>query len=64
MALDLWINLYQSKKHIPQKSVFSTACFKCEKKLPYGKNFFLHTKIFGLNTFWIALHMIYMDNFN
>ena len=34
-----------------------------KKKLPYG-SFFLHTKIFGHNTFCIALHMINMDNFN
>ena len=35
----------------------------CKKKVPYG-NFFLHAKIFGLNTFCIALHAINMDNFN
>ena len=35
----MWINLYQSKKPIPQKSVFSTASFESEKKLPNGMYF-------------------------
>ena len=60
---DLRINWYQSEKHIPQKSVFSPAGFQSEKKLPYG-SFFLRTKTFGHNTFWIALHAMKMDNFN
>ena len=34
MILDLWINRYQSKKPTPSKSVFSTARFQSEKKLP------------------------------
>ena len=37
--------------------------FLCEKNLPYG-SFFLRTKIFGHNTFCIALHVIKMDNIN
>ena len=41
MLLNLWINWYQSKKPIPKKSVFSTARFQGEKKLPYGGVFLL-----------------------
>ena len=39
MLLDLLTNWYQSKKPIPQKLVFYTARFQCEKKLPYGEIF-------------------------
>ena len=52
MIIDLWINWYRGKKPIPQKSVFSTACFQSEKKLPYVI-FFLQGVI-----------IINMDNFN
>ena len=41
--------------------IFSTHR-KSEKKLPYG-TFFSHAEIYGLNTFWIALQTIIMDNF-
>ena len=34
-----------------------------KKKLPYG-SFFLRTKTFSHNTFWIAVHVMKMDNFN
>ena len=63
MIIDLWINWYRDKKPIPQKSVFSTAYFQSEKNLQFG-SFFLRTTTFGHNTFWIALHVIKMDNFN
>ena len=59
----MWINWYQNKKPIPQKSVFFTAHFQSEKKLSSG-SFFLRTKTFGHNTFCIALHVIKMDSFN
>ena len=41
MTLDVWISFYQSKKPIPQKSIFSTARFQSEKNLPYGSVFLL-----------------------
>ena len=41
--------------------IFSTHS-KSKKTLPH-KSFFLHTKIYGHNTFCIALQMINMDNF-
>ena len=36
--IDLWINLHQGIKLVPQKLVFSTARFQSEKKLPFAKN--------------------------
>ena len=51
-----------AKKPIPQKSVFSTAHFQSEKKLPYG-TFFMEPNFIGLNTFYMAFQMIYMDQF-
>ena len=56
------INLYQSKKPIPQKSEVSTARFQSEKNLPYGA-FFLQPNFFGLNTFYMALQIIYMAEY-
>ena len=35
MILDLWINLYQTNKPIPQKSFFSVARFQSKKKFPH-----------------------------